>query len=215
MSNLIQSKLSLYFADNTPSSKPLWNLPHSVVNKGIYHKLKVVEIPFMGFYDSIWSYIWEDEFDQEDEFDEGDEFNSDMVDWKLYYTKLAIEIVDWIRHKSELLLSFEKLTSPREYNFESDRIFAYISETQLELIYREVDKAKLGEIFKGALTERSGFIPYYSVDSWQAPVLEWDYALTALLMGLYLSELLGEDWERECYGDLSEAARNLLWECKQ
>ena len=200
MSNLIQTS-------------PLWDFPHSVMNKGIHHKLKVIEIPFMGFYDSIWSYIWEDEFDQEDEFES--EFNSDMVDWKLYYTKLAIEIVDWIRHKSELLLSFEKLTSPREYNFESDRIFAYISETQLELIYREIDKAKLASIFKDALTERSGFIPYYSVDSWQAPVLEWDYALTALLMGLYLSELLGEDWARECWEDSSEAARNLLWECKQ
>lgn len=209
MSNLIQSKLSLHFAD------PLWNLPHSVMNKGIHHKLKIVEIPFMGFYDSIWDYVWESEFDNDCAEEDAERLDSDSVNWPVYYTKLAAQIVDWIRHKSGLMLSFEKLTSPREYNFESDRIFAYISETQLEMIYKNIDEDKLAAVFKDNLTPHSGFIPYYDVESWQEPVLTWEYSQTALLMGLYLSELLGEDWERDAYEDLSETARNLLWECKQ
>jgi hypothetical protein len=80
-----------------------------------------------------------------------------------------------------LRLKFEALTSPREYNFETDRIFADIPVSAARALFA-MSKAEgheeLGAVIRERFTSRSGFASHYSadLDEWLAqPLREWDH----------------------------------------
>jgi hypothetical protein len=81
---------------------------------------------------------------------------------------------------------FVELKSPREYNFETDRIFAFVEPADIERIFHEVPiqvlDAKAAEMF----TSRSGFISFYSpnVDSWKC-LDEWDHNQVSCLVAAW------------------------------
>lgn len=78
----------------------------------------------------------------------------------------------FVRSLSSLLLidiDFSRLVSPKEYNFETDKIYAKINESVLKKIWRDVRKnhkeeSNFEDVLREQLTPYDGFIPFYSND---------------------------------------------------
>jgi len=79
-----------------------------------------------------------------------------------------------------LKATYKFFTSPREYNFETDRIFIEIEENHcidfIKYIIKNYKK-ELEEKIKQRFTSRSGFSSFYknSLDLWPKDYSEWDY----------------------------------------
>ena len=114
------------------------------------------------------------------------------------YDKLEVEICKtYIPHyfeaiedeiDFELNASFESITSPKFYNFETDRLFVEIDNIKITMLMNWIFNnklEKLKEVIKDRFTQRDGYVPYYSNDleAW-GDVDTWDYNQlgTALLV---------------------------------
>lgn len=93
---------------------------------------------------------------------------------------------------------FSIMTSPREYNFETDRLFVDVSAAFLKRLFK-MSKADnhdtLRATIEGRFTSYDGFISSYSnsLSSWlETPLLEWDYNELGTLLIACL-ELEGDD----------------------
>jgi len=111
----------------------------------------------------------------------------DMPKMCMEYVKQFVQgFNDYINGELELdiKLSFESMTSPREYNFETDKIFCEISYPDVKKLYRFLDKEKLRATIKDYCTSYDGFISFYSndLDLWcEKPLLHWDHNEVGML----------------------------------
>lgn len=171
---------------------------------------KITTIPFAGFYNTIWSYgidraeeIHLEHLEQE----EGVEIkaSSDAIwkaaDYGAMYNYVARKYVDYFNDyiKDEfdldLDLKFESMQSPREYNFETDRIFCYISEENVRKLRSAVSDPALRHAIKERFTSRSGFISSYDndLDDWNPDPTTWDHNELGTLLVALLDD--AEDWD--------------------
>ena len=88
-------------------------------------------------------------------------------------------------------MTFEEMTSPREYNFETDRLFVTMPLYILERIRKQVDPAILAAAFKERFTSYDGFISHYANTVPDKPLAEWDHNET----GTLLRAALGAEWD--------------------
>ena len=154
-------------------------------------------IPFDGFYESFINA----DIDHEIEIDT--EYYSELYDlneseeellcnsflninsYKFYnqiakdYTNFYIDALNERLKGFTLKATYKCFESPREYNFETDRIFIEIEENHcIEFIehivknYKKEIEKKIQDMF----TSRSGFISFYknSIDLWTKDFKEWD-----------------------------------------
>lgn len=189
---------------------------------------KITTIPFAGFYESIWS----EGIDRAEEIhlehleqEEGVEIkvSSDAIwkasDYGAMYNYVARKYVDYLNDyiKDEfdldLDLKFESMQSPREYNFETDRIFCFISPEKVQELRAKVSDADLDAAIKQRFTSRSGFISSYSNDlaQWEPNVENWDHNELGTLLVALLGE--GGDWEDDIYEDMHEVFSNAFDNC--
>lgn len=109
-------------------------------------------------------------------------------------------------------LVFETMTSPREYNFQTDRLFADVPlKVMRELFKRSAadNHAKLSHVIRQRFTSRDGFSSFYSnnLADWIAkPLREWDHNEFGTLIIAAL-QVAGVDLERVGgpYGELYES----------
>lgn len=179
-------------------------------------------IPFPGFYNSWYDqefeqlqasdakYIFENE---EMPFPEGTteediaQLISDHSNFKTYMVYVAKGYIDeynnWLCEKLgfKVTLSYVDLTSPKEYNFNTDRIFCKINRADLHAIYAHVGRKRLREEAKALFTSRSGFISFYSpnIDNW-GPSRSWDYNQIYCLLNC----LTDEDFNYDMFHMMSE-----------
>lgn len=88
---------------------------------------------------------------------------------------------------------FEEMTSPREYNFTTDRIFALVPLADLERMREAVSPATFAAVLRERFTSCDGFISFYSNDpeEWNAkPLAEWDHNETGALFAAWLADNL-------------------------
>ena len=96
------------------------------------------------------------------------------------YTNFYIDALNEKLEGFELKAKFNLLTSPREYNFETDRIFIEIEENHaidfIKYIIKNYKK-ELENKIKERFTSRSGFNSFYknSIDLWTKDYSEWDH----------------------------------------
>lgn len=180
---------------------------------------RFTKIPFCGFYHSSLDQAIDHEIENvgynrvQDGSNEGDEssypaalrlsesdicdafYASDVADFgsaRLDMAKAYLEQFDSLveDHLGESLgLTFESISSPRFYNFETDRLFAFISDSSIERLWKinESDGFKsLAKVIESRFTSRSGFISHYpnDLDSWRAkPLADYDHnEIETLLM---------------------------------
>jgi len=148
-------------------------------------------IPFSGFYSSMWSDALDNEEScyVEDIATELEVSQSDIHDYlrrNSRYREAYKEIADdytrffesYINEKYDLKISltYKELTSPREYNFETDKIFVEVSYKDVLSLARKVGRNKLRKCAKEMFTSRDGFISFYRSDiSTWGRMRGWDH----------------------------------------
>ncbi len=170
---------------------------------------KITTIPFAGFYESMWSHGLERAEEMHLEYLEQEEgvamlASADAIwkasDYRAMCNYVARKYVDYLNDyiKDEfdldLDLKFESMQSPREYNFQTDRIFCEISDENLRKLRTFVSEDDLRLAIKTRFTSRSGFISSYPnrLEDWP-PLEDWDHNH----IGTLFVALMGEDgdWE--------------------
>jgi hypothetical protein len=186
----------------------------------------IINLPFAGFYGSNYSEAIDYEEERECEYMEekqsedgipedqhltASEFSEAFYDAATYsdaYKAVAVDYVqafqDYFNEKSGLgiTLTFESMTSPREYNFETDRVFAYISQVDLEAIRSALLPGSFENTVAERFTSRSGFISFYStdVDEWNSkPIEEWDHNELSTILHAYIAQEFSEDLDHEVF----------------
>jgi len=188
-----------------------------------------VNLPwFPGFYDSQLDNLIDREIEEEIE-NTGDEW--DEVDKRANYQAARVAICKaWVKafaKESGVAMEFDEISSPKEYNFTTDRVFVTITQAELDKI-KEARTETLPmsntpafkDILKKWFTSRDGFMSFYSNDSeddeWCKPVEEWDHnQLSALLAAYILTKNEQENFIETLYGDsgVNEAAQH-VWDTK-
>ena len=154
-------------------------------------------IPFDGFYESFISADIDHQIGQQIEWDcdlydlnESEEeilYNNYLsVNTSYFYNQIAEDYtnfyIDALNERLEgftLNAKFSFLTSPKEYNFETDRIFIDIEKNHaidfIKYIIKNYKK-ELEEKIKQRFTSRDGFWSHYKngLDLWTQDYSEWD-----------------------------------------
>jgi len=187
-----------------------------------------VQVPFEGFYDSLYSELLDHEDEsfvenQRETLDLADEQCTELYEllWRTSSFSTACNALagDYVARFNEcfaewsgvdLKLSFIEMQSPREYNFTTDRLFAKADLTAICLLRGKVDEAKLAERMEANHKSRSGFISFYSykLEDWPESVEEWDHNQLNTLIQAFLPE----DWRWDVYHDVAEYGYE-AWEC--
>lgn len=143
----------------------------------------IVQLPFMGFYESIHDDALSRAIDMElDQY--GHLLPEGFCPYEGMNTHKAQQ--EYAKAYAEHVLgelgiegSFESMASPREYNFTTDRVFVELPEAVALTITAKAaaNPERLGQLVADMFTPCSGFIPFYSnsLEKWQAD-LEGDIA---------------------------------------
>jgi hypothetical protein len=155
-------------------------------------------IPFDGFYESFISADIDHQIGQQIEWDTDTfDLNEDeqQILWDSYlsvnrsyfynqiaedYTNFYIDALNERLEGFTLKATYKFFTSPREYNFSTDRIFIEIEENHavdfIKYIIKNYKK-ELEKKIEDRFTSRSGFSSFYknSIDLWPKDYSEWDH----------------------------------------
>ena len=153
-----------------------------------------VNIPFAGFYGSIWDRAEDHEAEsyiehlkespraRERDFPETPDFDVSLMGDALFYAsdhstyaaqmsrRYASAFESWLADSlglRDIAFEFEEMTRPRYYNFESDRLFVKFSLTNLQAVFDELMRESpetLYDMIRERHTSRSGFISFYDND---------------------------------------------------
>lgn len=171
-----------------------------------------VEIPFWGFYESIHDNNIDRAIESYYEDDQGNmsEENADAismadVDWDSIRKEYCKRFVEELANRSELDFEYSDMTSPKYYNFETDRLFAWLPKEQADRVRKEVEAyPEWAETIKERFTDRSGFISNYDPDinheDWTRE--ELDQCQWLVILQLYFDHHLDEDWQIWCGDDV-------------
>lgn len=119
-------------------------------------------IPFQGFYESEISMYLEDEIEYNDA--------QEPVSWIDVHHNVAEAYAERWADLMNLPIKFSRLVSPREYNFETDRIEVEINEDCVAGIRAGLlQNERFREYIVESCTSRDGFISYLSpdMDDWK------------------------------------------------
>ena len=173
----------------------------------------IINIPFEGFYESKHSgeldsieerYVeWEVERGSELSAAELHDLIYRTANYSLAFDHIARAYVeyfnDYIKEEYEidLELKFESMTSPREYNFETDRIFCHISQEKAQLLFDSTSTPALRMAIQDRFTSRSGFISSYPnrLENWPISIEEWDHNQLGTLLVALLADAENYDWD--------------------
>lgn len=172
----------------------------------------IINIPFEGFYESKHSqeldsieerYVeWEVERGSELSAAELHDAIYRSANYSLAFNHIARAYVeyfnDYIKEEYEidLELKFESMTSPREYNFETERVFCEISLEKAQLLFDSTSTPALRMAIHDRFTSRSGFISSYPnrLENWPIDIAEWDHNQLGTLLVALLSDAEDYDW---------------------
>lgn len=120
----------------------------------------------------------------------------ECCDYQKVYLKVAqfwVEAFDfWCKENlatPEKSFTFESMQSPREYNFTTDRVFAWAPAPVMEALFEKskADEHKqLAKVIEATFTSYDGFSSFYSNDleAWlEKPLAEWDHNEMGTLIG--------------------------------
>lgn len=189
---------------------------------------RIIQLPFSGFFNSIWDAEMDNviEMDAEYSVEQGVygplldaseifEATSDAVDWRKAEHNLCLIYVRYVNEIFSrelgiaLNLKMEKLISPKFYNFETDRLFAYISldaVRSLRDLSASHGDAHLRQLITERCTSRSGFSSFYpnDLEDWPEDVADWDHNHLGILLEACLQAMFADDgWEQKVFEDLS------------
>lgn len=164
-------------------------------------------IPFSGFYHSVHDEMIQSHLERDFENNENLLYKAiDCVDWREVQTAYAKGYAQNFANCFGLLsLRFESLQSPREYNFETDRIFCHIDCVEVKRILSKTDRKVFEQKACEMFTSRSGFVSFYDPDIIQwGDVETWDHNQIFCLLSAYVEQEHPTDWDMWAEGALME-----------
>lgn len=174
----------------------------------------IAAIPFSGFYNT-----WHDgeldrtveqmvSDDSGDQYDNLGEIASLDVEWRKVYAAYAAAYAEAFCDEFKIAGKFESMTSPREYNFTTDRIYIELEADEVARILAATSDCIMSDVCTKEFTSRSGFISYYSPDwrSW-GPTEDWDHNQVYALLIAYAKEVHGSEFDMDAEFDLMEGYR--------
>jgi len=176
-------------------------------------------IPFSGFYETLHAavvgerlineYGCDNEEHSKPEWTDIDSCNYDRCSSKAtseeYKAAEAQYCAEYVKNFSALIgipLVYKTMTSPREYNFMTDRIFAEISERDVRMLRLKIDPVAIRKWVEDHFTSRDGFSSFYSgsYDEWLKQDKPFDHNQIGALLAVYASQV-DAGWEMEVYED--------------
>lgn len=143
----------------------------------------------------------------------------DAVQWSFVYQSYAKYFAGSFLSWLGLDGTFESMTSPEYYNFETDRVFVNLSRGDLARMWKGVDRDRFAGACERRFTSRSGFISHYSPDWRQWGRLStWDHNQLGTLVEAYAETEQDGDFGGNEELELMEYARdngatdNWIWE---
>ena len=193
------------------------------------------ELPFPGFYESLYSHELDSEEEQfceyraEEQSDDGIEFNEltagefaeifwDVTTYDIAHQEIArihVEVFESVASAElgfKVPLVFEEMSSPRFYNFTTDRVFASISYGRVLRLFalsKKDEHARLAAEIKRRFTSYDGFISSYSnsLDTWLTkPLAKWDHNEVGTLFRAVLGDVREEVESNMLDGETFSAA---------
>lgn len=118
-------------------------------------------IPFGGFYDSLHSWNIDDRIEQEAHTSDED------IDYEKTKESYCEEYVNCVNSELDLNIKYEGISSPKYYNFETDKIEASITKKDFDK-WKDIllEEEELKEYIEEASKSRDGFRSFYS--GWDA-----------------------------------------------
>lgn len=188
----------------------------------------LVKVPFTGFYCTVLESLIDGEINQYYDWyaeENGKDIPEHEINYRAIFEYIAkkwcfvwSDSLFWeMRHNAGIdddlymELSFESLQSPKYYNFETDKIYAYCAFETLEKLYNHFTKYGFKEWLWERMRPCSGFIPHYSncLEDW-GNIEDWDYNQWGLFLEWLDRQYLSDDY---CiYEDLLETIQNAVWE---
>lgn len=164
---------------------------------------RLTTVPFSGFYHS-----WHDEaLDHALDTMVSDESGChpyesirermfDLIPWGDVHAAYARKYCAAFAEEYGIDLKFESMSSPKYYNYETDRIFAHISDNEVRRLFDAVDRDALQALIRRRFTSCSGFISHYpnDLEDW-GDVDTWDHNQVGTLVEAYAVQELGRDDE--------------------
>lgn len=137
-----------------------------------------IELPFSGFYESIHDGYLDDaieshfsyDYDTGEDKELGDDYdtarwNAD-INWQEIQENYAKAYTEEFGREFDLDLEFVAMTSPKYYNFSTDRIFANIPIDQIERIRKEAEAhPEYKEFIRERYTSYDGFSSNFEPDA--------------------------------------------------
>lgn len=122
---------------------------------------------FRGFYGSHWDEP--DFYGEEEIFDiPEDKYFEDFVNWDEYHEHIAKEMCSEVQHLLSDFVSqinYEKVSSPKYYNFETDAIHCEITFNHKKVMnYLKENYEAFSKYIRDNYSSRDGFISYHSND---------------------------------------------------
>jgi len=173
-----------------------------------------IEVPFSGFYESHHDQMLEDaiqqhfsyDYDKDEDKELGEDYdearwNAD-INWQEIQEAYAKEYTEMFGQEFDLDLKFVQMTSPKFYNFGTDRIFAEVPKEQIDNIFKEVIKhPEWAAYIKERFTSYSGFSSNYSNDinddDWKLSDFALDECQYRVILEFWIEKIshAHEDWE--------------------
>ena len=158
------------------------------------NKLSVCLPFFPGFYESSLSELVDQEIEYKMESTgEGYDTVSERFSARLAMSAITREWVAAFSDETGIAMDFEEVVSPKEYNFTTDRAFAFVPAEEIRRIAPAKDTPEFADVLKHQFTGYDGFIPFYSnrvsAEEWQKPVLEWDHNQLMVLVEAHILRL--------------------------
>jgi hypothetical protein len=158
------------------------------------------QVPFAGFYGSWHQQLIDDAEEQLFQGDSGDVDHPDL--YKMFWSHLpdsvvreryARQFVAELAKSIGIPLEFEEMVSPREYNFQTDRVFAKVSRADLAKMLRAVRGSRLNAEIRERFTSCSGFCSSYpnSISRWPR-IADWDHNHVGTVLACYVQKLRDE-----------------------
>jgi len=165
-------------------------------------------IPFQGFYETVHDMYIDDAINSNFDDREGSGANKTPWELDLNYSQAMQEYsrlyVQAFASELNIKLEYESLSSPKEYNFTTDRLFCDISESEVLRLWGTVDKEAFERHIKDKFSDRDGFISFYQNTlkdngglrtAWDKDPLQWDHNQVGTLIEFIADQELPEDWE--------------------
>ena len=180
-------------------------------------------VPFAGFYESWHSHNIDRAENSIVQDDSGDPMFCLFEHAEIRYGEVRLayvqSYVDSFGAEFDVALEFESTSSPREYNFETDRVFAHISTKDLARLYKETRRSgALDRYASERFTSRSGFSSFYSPD-WKTwgPLRNWDHNQIGTILDAYVCSDGDTFREWEMYESMESAdgngcVENWIWD---